>query len=61
MKNNNNLTLRVAETNPKFVGRGVALLNPKVMEELHLSTGDVIEISSKAAKKKTLLYYGLAN
>jgi hypothetical protein len=31
------------------------------MEELHLSTGDVIEISSKAAKKKTLLYYGLAN
>jgi len=50
MKNNNNLTLRVAETNPKFVGRGVALLDPKVMEELHLSTGDVIEIFGK---KKT--------
>src|SRR5918912_416165 len=48
--NNNNLTLRVAETNPKFVGRGVALLDPKVMEELHLSTGDVIEIFGK---KKT--------
>src|ERR671928_1379108 len=47
---NNNLTLRVAETNPKFVGRGVALLDPKVMEELHLSTGDVIEIFGK---KKT--------
>jgi hypothetical protein len=30
-----------------------SLLDPKVMEELHLSTGDVIEISSKAAKKKT--------
>src|SRR5919199_1239265 len=47
---NDNLTLRVAETNPKFVGRGVALLDPKVMEELHLSTGDVIEIFGK---KKT--------
>ncbi|HYY50033.1 MAG TPA: AAA family ATPase, partial [Nitrososphaeraceae archaeon] len=50
MKNNSNLTLRVAETNPKFVGRGIALLDPKVMEELHLSTGDVIEIFGK---KKT--------
>src|ERR687888_1487225 len=53
MKNNNNnnhLTLRVAETNPKFVGRGVALLDPKIMGELHLSTGDVIEIFGK---KKT--------
>src|ERR687885_1956300 len=50
MKNNNNLTLRVAETSPKFVGRGIALLDPKVMEELHLSTGDVIEIFGK---KKT--------
>src|SRR5919197_707630 len=49
---NNNLTLRVAETNPKFVGRGVALLDPKVMEELHLSTGDVIEI---LGKKKTFV------
>ncbi len=50
MKNNSNLTLRVAETNPKFVGRGIALLDPKVMEELNLSTGDVIEIFGK---KKT--------
>ena len=55
MKNNNNknnLTLRVAETNPKFVGRGVAMLDPKVMEELYLSTGDVIEIFGK---KKTFV------
>ena len=29
------------------------MLDPKVMEELHLSTGDVIDISPKAAKKKT--------
>src|SRR5918911_3783748 len=48
-----NLTLRVSETNPKFVGRGVALLDPKVMEELHLSTGDVIEI--RGSRKKTFV------
>jgi transitional endoplasmic reticulum ATPase len=49
----NNLTLRVAETNPKFVGRGVALVDPKVMEKLDLSTGDVVEIRS--ARKKTFV------
>src|ERR687883_65034 len=48
-----NLTLRVSETNSKFVGRGVALLDPKVMEELHLSTGDVIEI--RGSRKKTFV------
>src|SRR5919199_1308051 len=49
MKNNNNniITLKVAETNPKFVGRGVALIDPKVMEDFDLSTGDVIEIFGK--------------
>jgi transitional endoplasmic reticulum ATPase len=50
MKNGNNtnkVTLKVAETNPKFVGRGMALVDPKVMEEMSLSTGDVIEVSGK--------------
>jgi transitional endoplasmic reticulum ATPase len=53
-KNNKDkkLTLRIAETNPKFVGRGVAIMDPKVMDDLHLSTGDVIEISGK---KKTFV------
>src|SRR5205823_5899439 len=53
-KNNKDkkVTLRIAETNPKFVGRGVALMDPKVMDDLHLSTGDVIEISGK---KKTFV------
>jgi transitional endoplasmic reticulum ATPase len=41
------ITLKVAETNPKFVGRGMALIDPKVMEELDLSTGDVIEVSGE--------------
>ena len=28
------MTLKIAETNPKFVGRGVALLDPKVMDPI---------------------------
>jgi len=51
------MTLRIAETNPKFVGRGVALLDPKVMDDLHLSTGDVIELW----EKEILFYYGPAS
>src|SRR5581483_6832261 len=46
------VSLKIAETNPKFVGRGVALIDPKVMEEMQLSTGDVIEISGR---KKTFV------
>jgi transitional endoplasmic reticulum ATPase len=57
MKNNdNNLLLKVAETNPKFVGRGIALIDPKVMEELNLATGDVIEIISHKKKSYVLLW-----
>jgi len=41
------VTLRIAETNPKFAGRGVALLDPKVMDDLYLSTGDIIELSEE--------------
>src|SRR5205085_4335980 len=57
MKNNNNnsndrTSLRVAETSSKFVGRGMALVDPKVMEDLGLATGDVIEL---AGKKKTFV------
>jgi transitional endoplasmic reticulum ATPase len=52
---NHQVTLRIAETNPKFVGRGMALVDPKVMEDLSLSTGDVIEISGK--KKSYVLLW----
>ena len=53
--NNSKVSLKVAETNPKFVGRGMALVDPKVMEEMDLSTGDVIEISAK--KKSYVLLW----
>jgi transitional endoplasmic reticulum ATPase len=48
--------LRVSETDPKFVGRGIALVDPKVMIELGLSTGDVIEISGNRRKTHVLLW-----
>jgi transitional endoplasmic reticulum ATPase len=52
---NNKGSLRVAETNSKFVGRGMALVDPKVMEDMDLSTGDVLEISGK--KKSYVLLW----
>lgn len=47
------VTLKVAETSPKFVGRGIALVDPLVMNEAGLATGDVIEI---AGKKKSYVF-----
>ena len=52
---NNKIMLKVAETNPKLVGKGMALIDPKVMEEQGFSTGDVIEISGK--KKSYVLLW----
>ena len=53
---NNRITLRVAETNPKFVGKGLALVDPRVMEEMGLSAGDVIEIGGSKKKSYVLLW-----
>lgn len=58
MKSDNKFALKVAETNPKFVGRGMALVDPKVMGELGLSTGDVIEIFGKKKKTFVILWSG---
>jgi hypothetical protein len=41
------ITLKVAETSPKFVGREIALVDPKVIDKEGLATGDVIENSGK--------------
>ena len=51
----NQVTLKVAETNPKLVGRGMALVDPKVVQELGLSTGDIIELAGK--KKSYVLLW----
>ena len=51
-----NISLRVAETDPKFVGKGMAHIDRKVMEDLNLGTGDVLEISSNRRKTHALLW-----
>ncbi len=50
------VSLKVTETQPKFVGRGIAVMDPKVISDLDLTTGDVIEISSKSRKSYALLW-----
>jgi transitional endoplasmic reticulum ATPase len=44
--------------NSKFVGRGIALIDPKIMEDLGLSTGDIIEIASRKRRSFVLLWSG---
>lgn len=50
------ISLRVAETDPKFVGKGIAHIDPKAMEDLKLGTGDVLEISGNRRKTHALLW-----
>ena len=54
------VSLKVTETNAKFVGKGMALIDPAVVEEMKLTAGDVIEITTPSGKKKTfaLLWSG---
>ncbi len=51
------ITLRVAEAYAKDVGRGIAVVDPKVAREMGWKTGDVIEISGKR-KTYALLWPG---
>ncbi len=47
------LTLRVADAYQRDVGRGIARVDPKVVDALGLTSGDVIQIVGK--KKTTAL------
>ena len=50
--------LRVAETSSMLVGRGLAAIDPKVMESLGLSAGDVIEVTGKGKKSHAVVWTG---
>ena len=54
----NGPTLRVAESDPKFVGRGIAHIDPLVVEQLQLKTGDVLQVSGNRRKTHVLLWSG---
>ena len=47
MSKDKTVTLRVAEAQHRYVGRGMAMIDPKVAEELGLTAGDIVEISGK--------------
>ena len=53
--------LKIAETDIRFVGKGLALLDPKVMDDLHLGPGDVIELKGKKKVCYTRLWSGLSS
>jgi transitional endoplasmic reticulum ATPase len=58
---NNKFTLKVAETFSKFVGRGVALIDPKIIEEYDLATGDVLELTNETSSKKSYVLLWSSN
>ncbi len=50
-------SLKIAETNSKFVGKGMALVDPKVMEMMSLLPGNVIEVINKKNKSTYVLLW----
>lgn len=52
------ITLRVAESDPKFVGRGIAHVDPEIIEEMNLKTGDVLQVAGNRRKTHVLLWSG---
>lgn len=50
-------SLKIAETNSKFVEKGMALVDPKVMEIMNLTPGDVIEVINKKNKSTYALLW----
>ena len=59
--NNKKFTLKVAETFSKFVGRGIALIDPKIIEEYNLTTGDVLELTNETSSKKSYVLLWSSN
>ena len=53
--------LKIAETDIRFVGKGLALLDPKIMDDLKLKPGDVIELKSKNKVSFAKLCPGLSS
>jgi transitional endoplasmic reticulum ATPase len=52
------ITLRIAESDPKFVGRGIAHVDPQIIEKMDLKTGDVLQIAGNRRKTHVLLWSG---
>ena len=59
--NNNKFNLKVAETFSKFVGRGIALIDPRIIEDYDLRTGDVLELTHESTSKKSYVLLWSSN
>jgi transitional endoplasmic reticulum ATPase len=60
MKNSSIRLLKIAETDIRFVGKGLALVDPKVMDDLHLGPGDIIELKGKRKASYVRLGSGIS-
>ena len=49
------LVLKVAEAEPKDVGRGIARLDPEDMAKLAAAVGDIVEVKGKRATVAKLM------
>ncbi|MGZ8891265.1 MAG: CDC48 family AAA ATPase, partial [Nitrososphaeraceae archaeon] len=58
---NNKFNLKVAETFSKFVGRGIALIDPRITENYDLRTGDVLELTHESTSKKSYVLLWSSN
>ena len=58
---NNKFNLKVAETFSKFVGRGIALIDPRIIEQYDLRTGDVLELTHESTSKKSYVLLWSSN
>jgi transitional endoplasmic reticulum ATPase len=54
--NNEKFSVRIAETDPKFVGKGIAIVDPKIISDMQLGTGDILEISGNKRKTYAILW-----
>ncbi|MCJ7636101.1 MAG: AAA family ATPase, partial [Nitrososphaeraceae archaeon] len=59
--NNKKFNLKVAETFSKFVGRGIALIDPRIIEQYDLRTGDVLEMTHESTSKKSYVLLWSSN
>ena len=59
--NNKKFNLKVAETFSKFVGRGIALIDPRIIEQYDLRTGDVLELTHESTAKKSYVLLWSSN
>ncbi len=61
MKNINEVLLKIAETEIKFVGKGLALIDPKIAAELQLNVGDVLKLRGTKGLTYVKLLKGLSS